>query len=1222
MVTSRMRVQALAALAALLVGPWAMGCSQILDGEQTADDLRCGPEFGCPAGQECNAEGRCVPVGDADSDSDSDADTDADSDSDTDTDSDTDIESDAEAEHEHDADLAEHNETEEPLHCEAGQCAIEGRCVQTGEANTANPCEVCDPDRDGTDWSANPLDIECRAAKNDCDVAEKCDGISRACPDDLFQPDSSECEDGDDCTVGDACQSGVCIPGSLRDSDGDGHADQICGGDDCNDDDDEIHAGLIEDFRSPLLCEDGKDNDCDDLVDSEEPYCPPLNGTCLTEHWCWSNPSPQGASLRGIWGSSSDDVWFVGAGVILHWNGAELIGEQVQAELNRVWGAAPDDLWAVGKRGVILHNTGAAWEVEFTGFDLGDTELHGVWGLSAEDVWVVGENGTILHRSGETWIDESTGEGELLRDVGGVPGQEAWAVGDEVLLRWDGDSLVWRDNMPADVCSGLHTLKLYDVEATGESHALAVGTCSGGIGFSSAMLLEFDEHVQEWKVARESASCTQEILHNSYLAISSISTNEYRILTECDANESVLNIKKVVPILHHWRNDELAIEKAAEMPGDAVSLWATPDNSFWLTGLYGSIEYYDRTTWKSLIAPSEPSNENSADIISSGIDTAWCTASSEHLLRWDGHSWNGEQTPIFGSTYTLNLHGIWGTASDETYLAGTGCPRLACMTNELEALLLRRSTSGFRVTADHSHFQHLWTADASNTWAVGKRGAIYNWNGAIWHQHDADTFENLNHAWGSDDDHVWAVGAEGTILFWDGNEWTPQDSGVVSNLTAVWGTDELHVWAADSSGGIIHFDGDTWQQQRQADGGYIRELWGLDENRVFAVGANGLILRWKGFPDNAWVPQNSNTDKGLGSIFGLDEDHVWVTGANGVILRHTPGSDDWTVETSNTNESLRSLHGVVEDVGGNPKYTVLAVGYGGTIRQWTEAEWIDPAVDAGFTAHLQDVWVADRERAYVVGYNGFSAYLKDGTWQALPTGTSAALYQITGTDRDHVLAAGGDRTLLRWLGDQWSLQNSTPHQQYNAIWGADADHIWAVGQNGAILASNGHTWLPQPSPSAEHLNAVWGRNTEDVYIVGDAGTLLHLDAGTWVAEDNPDPQLRKLRGVWGNDTTAWAVGDDELILTKTDDQSWALRDDVFVGGLNLTDICGVDSTKLWVSAAAPDDGSGAIYHWNGLFWDRELFLLDGLAPKSLWCSASGDRVFAAGNRMSIFERRE
>ena len=51
---------------------------------------------------------------------------------------------------------------------------------------------------------------ECRAAVDDCDVAEECDGSSNVCPADGYQPDNTPCNDGNACTQTDTCQGGVC----------------------------------------------------------------------------------------------------------------------------------------------------------------------------------------------------------------------------------------------------------------------------------------------------------------------------------------------------------------------------------------------------------------------------------------------------------------------------------------------------------------------------------------------------------------------------------------------------------------------------------------------------------------------------------------------------------------------------------------------------------------------------------------------------------------------------------------------------------------------------------------------------------------------------------------------------------------------------------------------------------------------------------------------------
>jgi hypothetical protein len=108
-------------------------------------------------------------------------------------------------------------------------------------------------------------------------------------------------------------------------------------------------------------------------------------------------------SLYSVWGTSASDVWAVGFGTILHYNGTSWSSawSGTTQHLLGVWGASASDVWAVGWETtnlgpVMLHYNGTSW----SSVSSGTTQLLGdVWGSSPSDVWAVGNSGTIFHGS-------------------------------------------------------------------------------------------------------------------------------------------------------------------------------------------------------------------------------------------------------------------------------------------------------------------------------------------------------------------------------------------------------------------------------------------------------------------------------------------------------------------------------------------------------------------------------------------------------------------------------------------------------------------------------------------------------------------------------------------------------------------------------------------------------------------------------------------------------
>src|SRR5215470_5759281 len=150
-------------------------------------------------------------------------------------------------------------------------------------------------------------------------------------------------------------------------------------------------------------------------------------------------------TLRGIWGSSPDDVWVVGdKGSILHTldRGASWleVSGRTQAALTSVWGTG-GHVFVVGVGGIVLHSSdgGRTFLPESSGVN---STLLCVWGTGPGDVWAVGEEGTIVHSDGKAWGRQaalSGFAGTTLTSVWGSSTRDIYVTGGGgVLLHWDG----------------------------------------------------------------------------------------------------------------------------------------------------------------------------------------------------------------------------------------------------------------------------------------------------------------------------------------------------------------------------------------------------------------------------------------------------------------------------------------------------------------------------------------------------------------------------------------------------------------------------------------------------------------------------------------------------------------------------------------------------------------------------------------------------------------
>ncbi|RJO67909.1 MAG: hypothetical protein C4523_08100 [Myxococcales bacterium] len=161
-----------------------------------------------------------------------------------------------------------------PRVCHAQRGCIEPpNCDVSADCNDGNVCNgpetcaagYCEPGQALNCDDAVPCTVDSCSPQNGC----------------LHTPDHGRCDDADGCT-GDYCDPAEnCMHQVIRDQDHDFYIDKTCpGGNDCNDGDPAVHPGLQE------VCDDGKDNDCNDKTDLQDPICAPCSGTCPTGMAC------------------------------------------------------------------------------------------------------------------------------------------------------------------------------------------------------------------------------------------------------------------------------------------------------------------------------------------------------------------------------------------------------------------------------------------------------------------------------------------------------------------------------------------------------------------------------------------------------------------------------------------------------------------------------------------------------------------------------------------------------------------------------------------------------------------------------------------------------------------------------------------------------------------------------------------------------------------------
>jgi hypothetical protein len=245
-------------------------------------------------------------------------------------------------------------------------------------------------------------------------------------------------------------------------------------------------------------------------------------------------------------------------------------------------------------------------------------------------------------------------------------------------------------------------------------------------------------------------------------------------------------------------------------------------------------------------------------------------------------------------------------------------------------------------------------------------------------------------------------------------------------------------------------------------------------------------------------------------------------------------------------------------------------------RDWTtifETEQFD----------LWSVWSASSE--VFAAYDGGILHFKNDKWDeiAFDAESELALFDISGSSVDNVIAVGRDGTILHYDGEHLVRMESDTTEQLEGVWVGSATDAYAVGKSGTILHYDGDKWLKMDSGTPMELNEVWGSSPDDVYAVGGSETergyvIVHYDGAEWKTIGRGEPY--HLLGLSGSSATnIYAVG----------------------------------------AARQGDSIEGFVLHFDGKTWKRVKTSINEFIW-SVWSSPSGD-YFLVGPDDTIVHKR-
>ncbi len=418
-----------------------------------------------------------------------------------------------------------------------------------------------------------------------------------------------------------------------------------------------------------------------------------------------SNPT---SSFLSVWGSAPDDVWLVGDGVSLHYDGVGLSAGAPTGVDALVFGSARDDVWLCEVNSRVWHYDGATWtQIPTDGYlscsggwspargeawmgGYGGAMIHATLagttsvevdgvstlrglGGSATDAWAVGDGGRVLRFDGTQWSSVFGATTETLASVSGTANDDVWAVGRDVIMHRDRDG--WTAMTPLDGSNGglrtVHAVTRNEVYVTAEASLLrGDGTTwteigEPGVSYTGVWAASSTD---VWALTTEAgANAVRHYDGSAWTIVPSMGQVLAAIWGTAadDVWLSTLDNNPVTGYVWHFENGSFVLRYQLPQPKWVRAFGGTSASDVWLAaGNSAALYHWDGSTIAQVPYTFPGPVTNFSGVFARSPTEAFFSTTEGRILVWDGNSISEEPEP------TANrINGIWGT-NDRVWVVG------------------------------------------------------------------------------------------------------------------------------------------------------------------------------------------------------------------------------------------------------------------------------------------------------------------------------------------------------------------------------------------------------------------------------------------------------------------------------------------------------------------------------------------------------------------------